>query len=278
MRFLRSLAAVGLGILVAVAAAGAGDKPAKPPCVFDLPGLAMSDGAVTGLFARKEYGKAAALLTSRLKRFPQDFNAHYNLACALARQGKTVEALDHLAKAVELGFHDAKHIAADDDLASLHKEARFQRLVAQAGEAAGASSEAAGAGVGGWKYNVQPAADKDGQATVSESNTAFNSRLHLLVSLFAIDDKAAAARPVVAGYGKAGELLGEVVQGRHGRRQPRRPVRQPRRRPLVHELQDLSAVDPRDLRRGGQAAASELGPAAMVPVQRGLASATPRRL
>ncbi len=221
MRFLRSLAAVGLGILVAVAAAGEGDKPAKPPSVFDLPGLAMSDGAVTGLFARKEYGKAAVRLTNRLKRFPQDFSAHYNLACALARQGKTVEALDHLAKAVELGYHDAQHIAADDDLASLHKEARFQRLVAQAGEAAGASSEAAGAGVGGWKYNVQPAADKDGQAMVSESNTAFNSRLHLLVSLFAIDDKAAAARPVVAGYGKAGELLDKwykegTAAGNHG--------------------------------------------------------------
>jgi hypothetical protein len=206
---------------VALAAAGEGDKAAKPPCVFDLPGLAMSEGAVTGLFARKDYGKAAALLTDRLKRFPQDVGAQYNLACALARQGKTVEALDHLAKAVELGYHDAKHIEADDDLASLRKEARFQRLVAQAGEAAGANGEAAGAGVGGWKYSVQPAAAKDGQATVSESNTAFNSRLNLLVSLFAIDDKAAAARPVVAGYGKAGELLAQwykegTAAGNHG--------------------------------------------------------------
>ncbi len=211
MRFLRSFAGVGLGLLVAVAAAWAGDTPAKPPSVFDLPEMAMSEGAVTGLFARKDYPKAAALLTERLKRFPQDFNAHYNLACALARQGKTVEALDHLANAVELGFHDAKHIAADDDLASLRKEARFQRLVAQA----------AGAGVGGWKYSVQPAAAKDGQATLSESNTAFDGRLHLLVSLFAIDDKAAAAQPVVAGYGKAGELLAQwykegTAAGNHG--------------------------------------------------------------
>ena len=136
MRFLRSFATVGLAILAAVAAAGEGDKPAKPPCVFDLPGLAMSEGAVTRLFAQKDYGRAVMLLTGRLKRFPQDVNAHYNLACALARQGKMAEALDHLAKAVELGFHDAKHIAADDDLAALRKEDRFERLVAQAAKAA----------------------------------------------------------------------------------------------------------------------------------------------
>lgn len=214
MRFLRSFGAVGLGILVVAAAAGADDKPVKSPCVFDLPGLAMSERAVTVLFAQKDYRKAEALLNRVLNQFPQDFNAHYNLACAMARQGKTVEALDHLAKAVELGFHDAKHITADEDLASLRKEARFEKLVAQVGEAAGT-------GAGGWKYNVQPAADKDGQATVSESNTVFNSQLNLFVSLFAIDDKAAAARPVVAGYGKAGELLAQwykegTAAGNHG--------------------------------------------------------------
>jgi hypothetical protein len=208
---------MGLGIVMAAAAIGADDKPtqpAKPPCVFDLPALAMLERTVAGLMAQKDYGKAETLLNQVLKQYPQEFNAHYNLACVLARQSKTADALEHLAKAVELGFHDVKHITADEDLASLRKEARFEQLVAQAGDAASK-------GTGGWKYSIQPAAAKDGQVTVSESNTVFNGQLGMFVSLFAIDDKAAAAQPVVAGYGKAGELLAQwykegTAAGNHG--------------------------------------------------------------
>jgi hypothetical protein len=192
--------------------AAADDKPVAPPCVFDLPGLAISEKLVAGLMTQKAYGKAEAMLVQVLKKYPQNFNAHYNMARALARLGKTAEALDHLAKAVELGFHDAKHITADDDLASLRKEARFEQVVTRAGEAAGTT---------GWKYTVKPAVAKDGQVTISESNTVFNGQVGLFVSLFDVVDKAAAERPVVAGYGKAGELLTQwykegTAAGNHG--------------------------------------------------------------
>src|SRR5208283_1982867 len=111
--------------LLALVVVTADDTP-KPPSVFDLPMVSASNRATTLLFSRGEYEKAAALLRRVVEKTPQDFNAHYNLACALARLGKTDDALAHLEKSIELGFSDAKHVEADDDLASLRKLPRFQ--------------------------------------------------------------------------------------------------------------------------------------------------------
>jgi len=100
--------------------------PAAQPSVFDLPMLkalhVVTEGAVAEFFARGEYEKAAKLLEQAVQRIPQDFNAHYNLACALGRLGKNEEAIAHLQKAVELGFRDAKHVESDEDLANLRKD------------------------------------------------------------------------------------------------------------------------------------------------------------
>ena len=68
-------------------------------------------------------GKGAALL-------PEDPVWAYNNACALARTGKTAEALDALERAIRLGFRDTEAIAADSDLKSLAAESRFEELVA----------------------------------------------------------------------------------------------------------------------------------------------------
>ena len=54
----------------------------------------------------------------------------YDLACAYALTGKKDAALDHLAKAVESGYRDRDHIAADPDLASLREEPRYKEIVA----------------------------------------------------------------------------------------------------------------------------------------------------
>jgi len=62
-------------------------------------------------------------------RAPEDPTAHYNLACSLALLGQTTEALDSLERAVELGYDDAAHLLADDDLRSLRDEERFGRIV-----------------------------------------------------------------------------------------------------------------------------------------------------
>ncbi len=208
----RVLLSLGLGLFAA--AATAADAPPKPPSVFDLPRVSASRQAVAQLFARGEYEKALPLLRDAVKRTPQDFTAHYNLACALARQNKADEALAHLEKAIELGFSDAKHIEADGDLASLRELPRFKTALKKA-------RDNPHTGAAGWKYQVEPAELKDGEYLVSEKNTAYESRLGLFVPIFKIDAKTAADKPIAEGYGKAGELLRQwakegTAAGNHG--------------------------------------------------------------
>lgn len=60
---------------------------------------------------------------------PEDETAHYNLACSLALLGRIDAALLELERAVELGYGDADHLEADEDLAALRGDARFVELV-----------------------------------------------------------------------------------------------------------------------------------------------------
>ncbi len=53
----------------------------------------------------------------------------YNLACALARAGEADEAIAYLQRAVEAGFLNFAHLAADKDLKSLREREDFQQLV-----------------------------------------------------------------------------------------------------------------------------------------------------
>lgn len=64
-------------------------------------------------------------------RLPGDPTVRYNLACSLALSGRSEEACDALARAVELGYDDAGQMLADDDLASLRELPRFRELVAR---------------------------------------------------------------------------------------------------------------------------------------------------
>lgn len=55
--------------------------------------------------------------------------ALYNAACAYARAGDAEAALDHLARAVALGFRAPERMAGDPDLRSLHGGARWEGLL-----------------------------------------------------------------------------------------------------------------------------------------------------
>jgi len=58
--------------------------------------------------------------------------SHYNLACALARRGKSDEAFASLERAIELGWRQYEHFAhLDPDLDSLRNDPRFAALVAR---------------------------------------------------------------------------------------------------------------------------------------------------
>lgn len=85
-------------------------------------------------FENKDYAGAVADCRELVKLRPESNAAHYNLACALARNNDKDGALTSLAKSVELGFSDANHIGDDDDLVSLHSDARFDEAVKKARE------------------------------------------------------------------------------------------------------------------------------------------------
>jgi tetratricopeptide (TPR) repeat protein len=75
----------------------------------------------------EEWDEAIAVLEGHLAETPDDAGVHYNLACAKARAGQADEALEHLARAVELRARFAGYAQTDEDLASIKGDARFPR-------------------------------------------------------------------------------------------------------------------------------------------------------
>jgi tetratricopeptide (TPR) repeat protein len=65
------------------------------------------------------------------RRNPDDETVHYNLACSLALVGHVDAAIEAFARACALGYDDADHAEADDDLAALRDDDRFHALLAR---------------------------------------------------------------------------------------------------------------------------------------------------
>ena len=84
---------------------------------------------------------------------------HYNLACALARQGKKEEVFVALERAVAAGYNHASHAREDEDLASLREDQRFAKLMAICGEIKKS-----------WNEPEKPAAVEAGALRLDESN------------------------------------------------------------------------------------------------------------
>lgn len=139
--WLRRLAALGvlaslfLGPETARAAPQDGAAPEEGEEDGDADELERLDAEVHRHFANKEYAEAAEKCRKLMALAPKNSNPPYNLACALARLGKKDDALAALAKSVELGFDDADHMKADEDLASLREEKAFADAVAKCAEA-----------------------------------------------------------------------------------------------------------------------------------------------
>lgn len=56
----------------------------------------------------------------------------YNLGCAYARLGDKEKAFDWLNRSIQAGFNQPQQLGADNDLVSLHDDARFKELQAKA--------------------------------------------------------------------------------------------------------------------------------------------------
>ena len=65
----------------------------------------------------------------RLEKEPDEPAVLYNVACSYANVGDPAKALDYLEKAATGGWGDPDGMLQDEDLASLHNEPRFQRLI-----------------------------------------------------------------------------------------------------------------------------------------------------
>ncbi len=60
---------------------------------------------------------------------PEDPVARYNLACSLALSGERDQAIAALRDAVRRGYREADHARADEDLAALRGDRRFEDLL-----------------------------------------------------------------------------------------------------------------------------------------------------
>ncbi len=95
----------------------------------------MLEAEVMKAFAEKRYEDAEKTCREQIALVPKDEGPHYNLACALARQGKAEAAVAELKEAVALGFTDADHLEADSDLDSIREAKGYADVVKAAKEA-----------------------------------------------------------------------------------------------------------------------------------------------
>ena len=75
------------------------------------------------------YQEGLGLDRRLVELLPEDATVRYNLACSLALCQARAAALLELERAVELGYADAEHLLADEDLRSLRSEPNFVALV-----------------------------------------------------------------------------------------------------------------------------------------------------
>ena len=78
-----------------------------------------------------ESAKAQEWAERALQLDPQHPVMLYNIACFHAVAGRTDVAIDHLERAMELGFHHRDWVMSDSDLAGVRAHPRFKDLVAQ---------------------------------------------------------------------------------------------------------------------------------------------------
>jgi tetratricopeptide (TPR) repeat protein len=88
--------------------------------------------ALGELLARKGLWERSLKVEERLIALrPRDGIAHYNLACSLAMQGAQTEAIDALAKAIDVGYRDFGHLEVDPDLDGLRHLPAYRALLRQ---------------------------------------------------------------------------------------------------------------------------------------------------
>jgi len=155
-----------LAFLTVEPAAAAGANVFTMPALYDRFAAIKSD-MIQAIQAKDHAAMEDACRAGRAL-LPEDPTFAYNLACALALQGKEREALDTLRTAVALGFRNTEMIRADSDFATLRGHPDFIAAIAEA-EAPPA------AGVARGMQDVTPAlVAPGGEAWVTSTNTVWD--------------------------------------------------------------------------------------------------------
>ncbi|MFN7975163.1 MAG: M56 family metallopeptidase [Acidobacteriota bacterium] len=89
------------------------------------------------LHGARRYDEAIAAWEKSIELGYSESVGLYDIACARARKGDKVQALETLGHAVEAGFDDASQIENDDDLATLRGDSQFTAILKRAEEIAG---------------------------------------------------------------------------------------------------------------------------------------------
>jgi C-terminal processing protease CtpA/Prc len=99
-----------------------------PPAPTSLAGL---EQRATAAYTAKQFAESANLFAQavQLSDGSQRASDEYNEACSLALSGDKAHALTVLSQAVDDGFGERDHLAADTDLLSLHNEAGWPALL-----------------------------------------------------------------------------------------------------------------------------------------------------
>ncbi|MHC4400239.1 MAG: tetratricopeptide repeat protein [Planctomycetota bacterium] len=196
-----------IGILMSASVVARADEPStSAPNVFDLPQVqakhVVLEAQIAALFKTGQYAEAEKRCRAAIGLIPHNPIPHYNLACALARQGRVDEALASLEKAVELGFSRVDQLKTDDDLASLREHERFDKAVDGAASAKPDPERT-------WRYQVTPAPIQDQVAVVDQANTAWDWRLGVFRSFFNLETAPSVAEPMTGRFQGIAALLAE---------------------------------------------------------------------
>lgn len=171
------------------------------PNVFQMPAFAAQQHQLTlpiiALFRDQQYSKAENVLRQLTETYPTWSIHHYNLAAALARQGKSEAAIASLDQAINLGFLNKAALSKDPDLDTLRGFPKFAALFDKLAE----KSRTKQAG-----KQATPRLVENGKALVDKSNTIWEPRNNLLVSAFSFEDRSVPDQ-VHGGEGRMSELL-----------------------------------------------------------------------
>lgn len=175
------LAAAALAVALPVGAAELLADAPRPDNVFAKFAAALAERPMTvpiiQLFRHGQYKEAEQILRRLVERFPASALYRYNLAAALARQGKADEALGSLSAAVEHGFENADLIERDPDFDTLRDHPQYRALLSRLADIAERKSREPA-------VEIRPAVVADGRALVDETNTSWEPHNNLLFAQF----------------------------------------------------------------------------------------------